>query len=292
MNINQSESANNLTSRSMKQVSHNRLKLLIPSLLVTILAGYFGWRELQLNTIKQSVHNCIESQNNCADNLSSLEKLVKAKKSLKLFNLENVHLENAHLEDANLQSANLENAHLEHAHLENIHLKNANLSMAQLDGTHLENADLENTNLSHANLEHANLYRANLQGAYISHDQLQGAHLDHANLQGTRFYDADFQDAYFHLANLSHTYFYRANFQGTNLYRANLHNAHLIEAQNLTPSQIKSACNWDEAIFKGVWSSKRSKWVADKQANRQFIQQLKQDKDSDPKSDINCSEWE
>ena len=292
MDINQSESANHLTSRSMKQLSHNHLKFLIPSLLVASLAGYFSWREIQFNTIKKSVHNCIESQNNCADNLSSLEKLVKAKKSLKLFNLEKAHLEDAHLENANLQSANLENAHLEHAHLENVHLKNANLSMAQMDGTHLENADLENTNLSHANLEHANLYRANLQGAYIVHDKLQGADLDHANLEGTRFYDADFENAYFHLANLSHTYFYRANFKHTNLYRANLHNSHLIEAQNLTPTQIKSACNWDTAIYKGVWSSEHSKWIPDKQANQQFIQQLKQDRDSDPESDVNCSEWE
>lgn len=292
MNINQSESVNNSTSISPKFGSRNRLKLIVPSVLITILSGYFVWREFQLNAIEQSVHNCIESQNNCSDNLSSVEKLVKAKKSLKLFNLENAHLENAHLEDANLQNSNLENAHLEQAHLENVNLKNANLSTANMKGAHLEKAHLENVNLSNTHLEKANLYRANLQGAYISHDHLQGAHLDRANLQGTNFYNADFQNTYFHLANLSDTHFYRANFDRANLYGANLDHAYLIEAQNLTSTQIKSACNWDTAIYKGVWSYKHSKWVIDEQANKQFIQQLKQDKESDSKEKIDCSEWE
>lgn len=292
MNINQSESANNSTPKNYKQSSSNRLKLLIPSFCVAVLAGYFGWREFQLNAVEQSVHNCIESQTNCSDSLFALEKLVKAKKSLRFFNLENADLENAHLKNANLQSTNLEKAHLEHAHLENVHLKNANLSMANMNGAHLDDADLENVNLSHANLENAILYRANLQGAHIFHDKLQGADLDYANLQGTSFYNADFKNAYFHLANLSHTYFYRANFDRANLYRANLKGAHLIEAQNLTPKQIKSACNWKTAVYKGVWSSKEGKWVVDKQANAQFIQQLKHDKKSNSLQKIDCSQWD
>ena len=288
----QSKSANNLSSQSSKQLRNNSLTLLISSILFTTsLAGYWLWREIQLNAARQSVNDCIEHQN-CADNISALEQLVKAKKSLKLFNLENAHLENAHLENANLKSANLENAHLENAHLENVHLENANLSTARMSGTHLENAHLENVNLSNAHLENANLHRANLQGAYISHDHLQGAHLNLANLQGTHFYQVDFRHTYFHLANLSHTYFYRPNFERANLYSANLHGAYLIEAQNLTPAQIKSACNWETAVYKGVWSDHRSKWVVDEQANQQFIQQLKQDRDSEPKKPVDCSSWE
>ena len=291
MNINQSESDNNLTFKRSNQPQPNRLTLIISSLLVTVLAGYFIWRETQLNTAQQLIHDCIEHQN-CVDNIKALEKLVKAKKSLKLFNLESTHLENAHLENANLKSANLENAHLEHAHLENVHLENANLSTTQMSGAHLENAHLENVNLSNAHLENANLYRANLQGAYISHDHLQGAHLNRANLEGTHLYNADFEQTYFHLANLSHTYFYRANFYHANLYRANLHGAHLIEAQNLTPAQIKSACHWETAIYKGVWDPNQFRWVVDEKANQQFIKQLQQDKDSDPKKPVDCSEWE
>ena len=287
----QSKSAHNLSPRSSKQIRSNFLTLLIPSLLVTFLAGYWLWREIQLNAARQSVHDCIEHQN-CTDNISALEKLVKAKKNLKLFNFESAHLENAHLENANLKSANFESTHLENAHLENVHLENANLSTARMSGAHLENAHLENANLSNAHLENANLYRANLEGAYISHDHLQGAHLNRANLEGTHFYQADFEHTYFHGANLSHTYFYRPNFDRANLYRANLDGAHLIEAQNLTFAQIKSACNWETAIYKGVWSSARSRWIVDEQANQQFIEQLKQDKDSEPKKPVDCSLWE
>ena len=275
-----------------QQHNPNRLPLIIVSLLITLGTGSWLWREIQLHAAQQLIQDCIETQNNCGDNLNAVEQLVKAKKSLQLFNLESAHLENAHLEHANLKSAHLESAHLENAHLENVHLENANLSATQMSDAHLENAHLEHVNLSHAHLEHANLYRANLQGAYISHNHLQGAHLNRANLQGTHFYDADFEYTYFHLANLSHTHFYRANFDHANLYRANLDGAHLIEAQNLTNAQIKSACNWSKAIYKGVWSPPQSKWVVDEKANQQFIQQLQQDKNSDPKQPVDCSEWE
>ena len=287
----QIKSANKLFPRSSKQHRNKPLPLLIFSLLATLSIGYWLWREIKLNAAQKSVHDCIEHQN-CEDNISTLEQLVKAKKNLNLFDLGSAHLENAHLENAHLKSANLENAHLENAHLENIHLENANLSASHMSGAHLENADLENVNLSNAHLENANLYRANLHGAYISHDHLQGAHLSRANLQGTHFYQADFKNTYFHLADLSHTYFYRPNFDHANLYGANLHGAHLIEAQNLTPAQIKSACNWKTAIYRGVWSSPQSKWVVDKQANQQFIHQLKQDLASNPKKPVDCSLWE
>ena len=42
--------------------------------------------------------------------------------------------------------------------------------------------------------------------------------------------------------------------------RANLKNANLIEARNLTPPQIKSACYWEKAFYKGNWDNKNYKW--------------------------------
>ena len=291
MNINQSDSEKNLTFRQSNQTRPNYTILIISSLLLTTLTGYFIWREIQLNAAEKVIRDCTENHN-CANKTKTLEKLVKAKKSLKLFNLEHLNLKAAHLEKANLKSANLEATNLENAHLEDAHLENANLSTARMIGAHLENANLENANLSNIHLENANLYRANLQGVHISHDHLQGAHLNRANLQGTRLYYADFEYTYFHLTNLSHTYFYRANFSHANLYRANLQGAQLIEAQNLTPAQIKSACNWETAIYKGVWSPKQSKWVVDHKANQQFIKQLQQDKESHPKKPVDCSEWD
>ena len=292
MKIKPSELADNFTPKSSKQHRSNRLTWILSFAFLVIVptTGYLLWREIQLRTVQKLIPYCFKYQK-CADNIEVLEKLVKAKKSLKLLNLPNGHLENAHLESAHLPSANLENTHLENAHLENSHLENANLATSHLENAHLENAHLENVNLSNAHLEGANLQGADLRGAYVSHDHLQGARLNRANLQGVHLYHTDFKQANFQGANLSQTYFYRANFDQSNLYGANLHGAHLIEAQNLTPAQIKSACNWSTAIYKGVWSSRRSKWVIDRAANQQFIQKLKQDKDSDLKKPVDCSEW-
>jgi hypothetical protein len=58
------------------------------------------------------------------------------------------------------------------------------------------------------------------------------------------------------------------------LSRANLSNASLLGAKNVTPTQIKSACNWDKAGYRRV-----------------EIDKLKQDKASDPKEPIDCSRW-
>ena len=288
---NQSELADKLNHRSSKQSRNKRFILLIASLPIAVGSGYFIWRELQLHAIQRLIRNCFEHQD-CADNVEALEKIVKAKKSLKLLYLPNGHLENAHLENAHLPSANLENTHLENAHLENANLENVNLAIAHLENAHLENAHLENANLSHAHLEGANLEGANLQGAHVSHDYLQGAYLNRANLHGVHLYNADFEQTNFYRANLSQSYFYRANFDQSNLYGANLEGAYLIKAQNLTSSQIKSACNWSKAIYKGVWSSHQSKWVVDEEANQQFIKKLQQDRDSQPKKPVDCSRWE
>ena len=180
--------------------------MIIAALLVTLGLGYLSWRKIQLYVAQQLIHDCVE-QHNCADNISALEELVKAKQNLKLFNLAT----------ANLSSANLENAYL-----------------------------------SSVNLYRANLDRTNLQNAY-----LKGANLYRANLE-----------------------------------RANLKNAYLIKAKHLTPAQIKSACNWSQAIYKGKFEPDKLTWVVDEEANQQFIQQLKLEGDSDPKQAVDCREWE
>lgn len=291
MKIKPLESEENESLRSSKQPRSHRFALLVASLVVTGLVGYWSWREMKLNAAQKLIEECLDQQT-CEENVEALEKLVKAKKSLKLLNLPNAHLENAHLENAHLSSANLENTHLENAHLENAHLENVNLAIAHLENAHLENAHLENVNLSNAHLEGANLQGANLQGAHISHDHLQGADLNRANLHGLHIYQVDFKQTNFYRANLSGTYFYRANFDQANFYGANLQGAQLIEAQNLTPAQIKSACNWSQAVYKGVWSSAQSKWVTDHKANQQFLKQLQLERDSEPKKAVDCSKWE
>ena len=130
-------------------------------------------------------------------------------------------------------------------------LKSFNLDHTNLEKVNLSHADLYRVNLSSTNLEEANLFQANLYRA----------HLDHANLKS-------------------------ANFE-----RANLSSAILIDTKNLTPTQIKSACNWSKAFYQGRFDSDYAEWIIDKQANQEFIQQLQQARDSDPKQPVDCSKW-
>ena len=98
---------------------------------------------------------------------------------------------------------------------------------------------------------------------------------------------ANFRGANLHLANLN-----SANLHLANLNSANLNSTNLIESQNLTPSQIKSACNWSQAFYKGNWNQAQWKWIVARQANQEFIQQLKQDKTSNYQKPIDCSIWQ
>ena len=76
-------------------------------------------REINLNQDKKLIQDCVGKEY-CSDRIQALERLTKAKKDLKFYNLNG----------ANLYEAKLENANLEHA----------NLSGANLNGTYLYNA--------------------------------------------------------------------------------------------------------------------------------------------------------
>ena len=130
---------------------------------------------------------------------------------------------------------------------------------------------LKSLNLNHTNLEEANLSQADLYRTNLSYSQLENANLSQASLYRT---------------NLS-----QANLQNTNLKRANLERAFLINAKHLTDSQIKSACNWEIAYYQGHFDADYEQWIVNAQANQQFIEQLEQDRDSNPKKAIDCSKW-
>ena len=165
--------------------------------------------------------------------------------------------------------------------------KNANLSGINLQGANLSDVNLQGATLSDANLQGANLWYTNLQGAYLSDINLQGAYLWYTNLQGAYLWRANLQGA---------TLWGAANLQGASLSGANLQGASLSGA-NLTPKQIKSACFWDKAIYKGKWdwNKKTKTWVPEnKQAeldNTDYIEELKKDKSSDPEQPVDCSIW-
>ena len=111
------------------------------------------------------------------------------------------------------------------------------------------------------------------------------AHLSEINLSG----------AYLR-TNLQQAYLKKANLLGADLKGANLHGAVLLDAK-ITPKQIKSACNWEKAIYKGEWhwEEETETWVANneqaKQDNTKYIEKLKKDYSSDPKVSPVCSIW-
>ena len=127
-------------------------------------------------------------------------------------------------------------------------------------------------NLSFANLSFANLSSANLSFANLINANLESADLSSANLS---------------IAKLS-----SANLESADLSIAYLSIAYLIEARNLTPTQIKLACYWEQAYYKGDFDNNQEKWIVNEEANKQYIEELKQDKASDPKEPVDCSRWE
>ena len=126
--------------------------------------------------------------------------------------------------------------------------------------------DFANTDLAHANLAHADFYRTNFSNTNLAN----------VNLKNSNLYRADLSNA---------------NLANANLANANLTNANLKSAKNLTPTQIKSACNWETAFYKGRFDKDYEEWIIDKQVNQEFIQQVQQDSDSDPEQPVNCSKW-
>ncbi len=116
--------------------------------------------------------------------------------------------------------------------------------------------------------------------AYLGKIRLCDANLIEANLQGANLVEANLQDANLVEANLQDAHLFRSNLQGTRLWLA-----------NLTSTQIKSACNWEKAIYRGKWNDEKKTYVAIEPDNTNFIKDLKRDKSSDPKQTVDCRRW-
>ena len=247
----------------------------------------------------------------------ALERLLRNDFSLAGLKLKNTNLWGANLKKANLWGANLQEAELEQANLQEANLGDANLQEANLWGANLQEAELVRANLQEAELEQANLKKANLWGtnlqkaglgrvnlqeAYLGRANLKEAELVHANLQkanlwGTNLqkaelWGANLQKANLWGANLQKAELELANLQEANLGDANLKEAELVGTKNLTNKQIKSACFWEEAIYKGTYNEEKKNWVAIEPDNTNYIKELKEDTASDPKEPPNCSRWQ
>ena len=140
--------------------------------------------------------------------------------------------------------------------------------------------DLSNADLSEIYLVEANLENANLLGAYLNEVNLNNALLENANLSKADLAGSYLRGATFQQADLGEAKLNRADFKGVILNQANIQGTHLITAKNLTATQIKSTCNWEQAIYE-----------KNDDANQQFIRDLQQDLASDPEQPVDCSIW-
>jgi uncharacterized protein YjbI with pentapeptide repeats len=150
--------------------------------------------------------------------------------------LTGANLSKADLSKVNLSKADLVNANLSSANLLSADLSSADLLSADLSNANLLSADLLGTRLSHANLSHANLSGVVLSFADVDAADLSRANLDAADLSGANFKFADLNEANLKLADLSCNSFANlcTDFRGV---------------RNLTPEQVKSAKNWQQAIY-------------------------------------------
>ena len=192
-----------------------------------------------------------------------------------------ISLNTADLTFANLESANFDNARLYRANLDNANLGFAKLNFANLIDVNLKSANLFNANLKSANLGSANLFNANLNFANLNFANFKSAYIKSANLNF----------AYLKSANLKSANLESANLNFANLINVNLESASLYNAKNLTNKQIKSACSWEKAIYtEPEFNNLTKEWIAkDKKANQTRIDEIKQDKASDPQTSPDCS---
>ncbi len=133
--------------------------------------------------------------------------------------------------------------------------------------------------------------RQSLKSFTFDYVDLKGANLNHVDFYRTNFDHANLEDVNLEGANLYRTNLGNANLKNTNLEGVNLSSAILIDTKNLTPTQIKSACNWEQAFYKGQFDYKYSEWIIDRQANEQFIRQLQEAEAADSKQPVDCTKW-
>ena len=88
--------------------------------------------------------------------------------------------------------------------------------------------------------------------------------LEQAKLQKAGLISAKIQNIHLKQANLQKAY----------LRGANLQESILIETKNLTPKQIKSACFWNRAIYKGKWDKEEQTYIAIEPDNTNYIKRM------------------
>lgn len=142
------------------------------------------------------------------------------------------------------ESLNLEITNLSGADLIRSKLSGANLVGAILDGAHLFSADLSGADLSGAFLFRADLRSAHLSSADLFVADLSGADLSNANLSFAELSHAKLTNARLNNANFSGAFLFRADLSGADLTGTNLQ-----QTEGITTRQIKTAKNWQNALY-------------------------------------------
>jgi uncharacterized protein YjbI with pentapeptide repeats len=268
-NLTLSDFAQDFIQRSLRHKRNNRIKFIGLGLIIPLsLAIYLGVviaREIKINRLRVTIDST-EQHHNSAVRIQAFEQLVNLGVPLRKINLSGADLSfadlrGAKLSDVNLSGANLSGAKLRGAELWGVNLSSADLSSADLSravlwSAVLNNADLMGAKLSSALLTNAKLSSAKLIGAHLSSAVLRVANLRGADLRGADLSSTDLSFADLRGANLSEASLFDANLGDANLSNANLSDADLWGAKNLTPKQVKSAKNWEKAIYDEAFRAK------------------------------------
>lgn len=160
------------------------------------------------------------------------------------------------LQDLNEGQISLRGLNAPEADLRGINLSNADLSNADLSGANLSGANLSNADLSNVNLTEANLSNANLSNTKFNSANLAYCDFIEADLQNVDFVGANILGANFVRANLDRAYLGDVDFSQSILKDATVKQTKFFGVKNLTTEQIKSTCNWKEAIYDTALSIK------------------------------------
>ena len=142
--------------------------------------------------------------------------------------------------------------------LQQVHIPQADLAGSNLSHAFFMRADLHGSNLIRADLSSTNLLGANLSGAELTGADLHHSVLLYTNLSNAILNGARLRDAFLVSATLSNAKLIEADLTGAMLVRANLGNAlmgkaqlnraDLRGAQNLSQTQLDTACGTDAKL--------------------------------------------
>jgi uncharacterized protein YjbI with pentapeptide repeats len=247
-NLRLSDFAKDFIGQSLRQRRNNRIKFVELGLIVSLGLAVFAGREIRIRQLWAIVNS---ERIDSPVRIKALQELVNLNIS-SYVNLSDVDFGGADfsgtfLFNANLKGANLSGTILSRTILANANFSGADLSSADLSSAKISNANLNSANLNSADFSNADLSAANLRDANLNYAIFIDTNLSQANFNSANLSEADFSNANLSGADLSNANLNSANLDNADLNSANLNGADFTDAINLTPEQVKSAKNWQQA---------------------------------------------